>query len=321
MEFTDKIQVFGIIAPWLCDSPKDRFKLLNLYIQLFISNKKESQNNDITLDYLDAIRNTYKFQQDNQLQILQSNEYKSIIHKIRIIKNKEKQLLFMKYNTEDWDKIWHKAILDGNVDDYEFIGFFHELKEIKDEQFMKCNLTSVVIPESVKFIGYKAFRRNKLTSVIIPDSVKSIGKYAFGNNYLGEITIPDSVESIGEGAFIDNQLTSVIIPDSVEIIRKYAFSSNELESVIIPDSVEIIGESVFELNNLTHIEIPDSVKSIGDSAFKENKLTSVTIPDSVEIIGLNAFYKNNLTSVEIPIHTDVHANAFDHGVQIIRKSA
>ena len=152
MVVTNNIQVFDLIAPWLCNSPKDRFKLLNLYIQLFISNKKEGQNNDITLDYLDAIRNIYKFQEDNQLQILQSNEYKSIIHKIRIIKNKEKQLLFTKYKTEDWDKIWHKAILDGNVDDYDIISLFHKLKEIRDGQFRDCNLTSVNIFASLMIL-------------------------------------------------------------------------------------------------------------------------------------------------------------------------
>ena len=68
---------------------------------------------------LDAIRDIYKstaFQQreNDLLQILHSNYDGSIIYKIRIIKNEEKQLLFIKYKTEDWDEIWHKAILDGN---------------------------------------------------------------------------------------------------------------------------------------------------------------------------------------------------------------
>ena len=234
----DITQVFGLIAPWMRDSPKNRFKLLNLYIQLFISSKKEGQNNDITYHYLDAIRNIYKstaFQQreDDLLQILHSNYDGSIIDKIIIIKNEEEQLLFMKYDTNDYYEIWHKAILNGNVEDYKIIGLFHKLKEIRNRQFSFCNLKNVTIPDSVKSIGIAAFRSNKLRSVEISDSIESIGDLAFQGNELESVIIPNSVKVIGKNAFIDNKLTSVKIPihtdvhtftfdPGVQIIRKSA---------------------------------------------------------------------------------------------------
>ncbi len=47
--------------------------------------------------------------------------------------------------------------------------------------FQNCtNLTSIVIPNSVKTIGSSAFSGcSNLTSIIIPDSVTSIGENAF----------------------------------------------------------------------------------------------------------------------------------------------
>ena len=64
-------------------------------------------------------------------------------------------------------------------------------------------IKSVVIPNGVTSIGYRAFFFcSNLTSVVIPDSVTSIGDEAFyGCKNLTSITIPDSVISIGNAAF------------------------------------------------------------------------------------------------------------------------
>ena len=47
----------------------------------------------------------------------------------------------------------------------------------------------------------------KLTSVKLPNTLKYIGEYAFAFNQLTEITIPDSVTKIGESAFRHNNIT------------------------------------------------------------------------------------------------------------------
>jgi len=57
--------------------------------------------------------------------------------------------------------------------------------------------------------------RGIIDSVTIPNTVTYIGSRAFMNNWLAYVTIPDSVTYIGRDAFSRNRLTSITIPDSV----------------------------------------------------------------------------------------------------------
>jgi tetratricopeptide (TPR) repeat protein len=162
--------------------------------------------------------------------------------------------------------------------------------------------TQIVIPASiggkpVRAIGEKAFEQKQLTSVVIPGSVKTIGNNAFAINKLTSVVIPNGVITIGDGAFVNNQLTNVVIPNSVITIENSAFAGNHLTSVEIPGSVTYL--SGFNINQLTSVAIPGSVKTIGDGAFFGNKLTNVVIPDSVTTIGEAAFANNQLKDITI----------------------
>ena len=69
--------------------------------------------------------------------------------------------------------------------------------------YVKKDIKKIVIPDSVKNIGFNAFYDcTSLTNIEIPESVKSIEKYTFYNcTSLKSIEIPKSVESIGFRAF------------------------------------------------------------------------------------------------------------------------
>ncbi len=93
--------------------------------------------------------------------------------------------------------------------------------------FANKGLTSVTIPDTVRFISKNAFKDNALTSLVIPSSVKLIiGDYAFAENQLTKVTIPDSVTNIGSFAFSNNKLTLVTILGKPQPIHPNAFANN-----------------------------------------------------------------------------------------------
>jgi hypothetical protein len=122
------------------------------------------------------------------------------------------------------------------------------IKNIRDEAFddCYCNMTSIVIPNSVTSIGDRAFDRCSLPSIILPDSVTTIGGAAFHDCSMTSITLGNSVESIGHYAFRDcSKLKSIVIPDSVTYIGNGAFyNCGSLESIIMPDSITSFGNDV-----------------------------------------------------------------------------
>jgi hypothetical protein len=206
--------------------------------------------------------------------------------------------------------------------------------------FAKSQLTSVIIPNSVKVISAHAFSFNDLTNITIPNSVATICDNAFAGNKLTNVKIPDSVETIHKSAFLYNRLpnsknpfavmtykgevtvigynhymivkANIVIPEKIDglpvvAIGEEAFANPYLEgtpiylkSVVIPKSVKIIGENAFDGNKLNNIVIPDSVTIIDKYAFRANGSTNVVISNSVKSIGDGAFAINNLTKVVIP---------------------
>lgn len=117
-------------------------------------------------------------------------------------------------------------------------------------------------------VEYKGSDKN----VVIPDTVKKIGDKAFyKNRTLKTITIPNSVEKIGEEAFAYcSSLLSVDISDNIETIEEWAFAECEkLESVRIGNRVTDIKEWAFYYcKNLKEVTIGNAVSSIGKFAFQ-----------------------------------------------------
>ena len=167
-------------------------------------------------------------------------------------------------------------------------------------------LTSVTLPNTVTYIGARAFYEcSQLNSVSFGDSVTSIDDGAFEScNNLKEIVLPNSLTNIEGFAFCGcDSLTTVVIPDSVTTIGSQAFYSCDLlNSVVIGDAVTTIRGSAFSnCNNLTSVTFGDSVQYIASHAFAWSGLTSVVLPESVRTIEYGAFREcKKLTSVTIP---------------------
>ena len=124
-------------------------------------------------------------------------------------------------------------------------------KVIYEYAFQNCSaLSGVVIPDSVKQIGYKAFSSSGVASVTIGSGVKEIRDSAFLScKSLTGVVVPDGVEIVGDGAFgMCSALTTVSIGNGVREIGIMAFGDCAvLAKVTFGNGLELIGVSAFYL--------------------------------------------------------------------------
>lgn len=164
------------------------------------------------------------------------------------------------------------------------------------------NLTSVTLPNTIKYIGGCAFAGcRELKTVNIPTGVV-IGQGAFmGCDVLEESIYPTICIGDLEFRLFHENMTATVL-----------HCSKEATSVIIPEEVTV-GPAVFRVTsigrfafdtckNLTSVAIPNSVTTIGQCAFVRcMALQSITIPNSVTTIGMAAFWWcTSLESIDIP---------------------
>lgn len=94
--------------------------------------------------------------------------------------------------------------------------------------FSVSYITSVVFEEGsvCEEVGVAAFRNCPFTSIVLPDSVRSIGAKAFEACLkLSSVTFGSNVETIGDLAFSGCRiLSNIVVPASVVKIGQYAFS-------------------------------------------------------------------------------------------------
>ena len=122
----------------------------------------------------------------------------------------------------------------------------------------KDNLKSVIIPDSVIYIGDCAFTDcRKITTITMSNSVRNIGTAAFeGCTSLTNIIIPKTVTNIGIRAFYNcTSLANVVIPYGITSIKNVTFSGcTALKNITIPLSVTSVGQSAFfECSNLKDV--------------------------------------------------------------------
>lgn len=151
-----------------------------------------------------------------------------------------------------------------------------------------------------------------LKSVVIPDTVKRIGFYAFGNCInLESVVMSENIEYVEDYAFMNTALTNNTdkwVDGSLYMGKfLYGVSPDYSGEFVVKDVTRVIGNYCFGGNNrygcqkITKIIIPDTVIQIGLFAFYNCKrLTSIDIPSSVRYIGNFAFGNcSNLSTINI----------------------
>ena len=169
---------------------------------------------------------------------------------------------------------------------------------ICDRAFFEIeSLEQISIPESVKYIGDKAFYNNAIKDIIIPDSVVSIGNSAFCFNRFEEICISNSLKYIGSNPFVS--CGKQITPDTYKLtITSHSNRFFVENKMLIDKSKNKLVSYYGDDENLT---IPNHITSIGDSAFfGVDSLEQIVIPAKVTNIESGAFCScENIIKIDI----------------------
>lgn len=160
----------------------------------------------------------------------------------------------------------------------------NNLKEIGESALADTSFDQITIPNSVVVIGRTAFAREDsqipLSAIVIPDSVKSLGFAAFVRSGLRNITIGKGIETIPASAFEGNKITDVTIPVNIRNIQAFAFRGNPIKTVKFGDSVRLIDSEAFARTQLASIVLPLSLTDIGSMAFSNiPTLKEIDFPD------------------------------------------
>lgn len=164
-------------------------------------------------------------------------------------------------------------------------------------------LTDLVLSEGIEKISNSAFINLKsLKTVILPNSLKEIGY----NNFRD---CPNIVCSqYDNGLYIGNNTNEYLV-----LLKA---KSNSISSCAINPSTQIIcSDAFYQCNKLSSITIPDSVRFIGNHSFGYcTSLKEIEIPESVEYIDNYAFTDSGLKKVIFKATNCQHACCIFSGV-------
>lgn len=206
-------------------------------------------------------------------------------------------------------------------------------------------LETLVIPDSVKYIGSEAICGEALKNITMPKNLEYMGKRIFfgsaydkdannrvdGIQYHGQYLIAGirigyaEIDNPAPSAPTENKqiheweaVGDIEIREGTTLMGVDAFEMSDITSVKFPSTLKSISKLGFSwCKKLNNVVIPGNVKEIGDNAFSWNEsLTNLTIEEGVEHIGQAAFFRcNNLNEVTIPksvTQIDMHAFGWDY---------
>lgn len=182
---------------------------------------------------------------------------------------------------------------------------------IQNSAFKDCsNVTSVLIPSSIKSIGINAFENcSNITETTIPEGVTLIGNNTFlGCEKLASVTFPTSLENIGANAFAGcTSLTSIVLPKNIQEIGANAFANcSKLATIeVFGDTPATLKNNVFP-NSVSKIYVKPSLVATYKTAWAEYKDKIVGFTEYSITYNLNGgtnSTKNisSFTKIDVPI--------------------
>lgn len=215
---------------------------------------------------------------------------------------------------------------------------YSSITKFNVEAFKGCvNLTSVIIPDSVKTIEAGLFEGcvnlasvrlskntttipdfafkncSSLTSIRIPLGYKGFGKETFaGCSSLASVIFEENIynksqvfANIGQGCFDGcSSLASIVIPNAC---KQYASEvlkgTTSLATVTLSNksTLSTVGESMFENSHIESIYLTSNYSTIGKNAFKNSSLKTITMARATPVkVNSNAFSGVTLEHIYVP---------------------
>jgi hypothetical protein len=171
------------------------------------------------------------------------------------------------------------------------------VREIEEGSFRggtKSVLVSVTLGKGLVKISKGSFFGNtKLTTIVIPNTVTFVGESAFEDCGLTTLTLGSKIQSIGDSAFRNNKLTELSIPNSVILVGDRAFEGNPIGTLTLPVS---LATRIIETRDLPpelrtqYIRaISILTKGIANTAFTNLPLVRITLPANMNEGNLAGF--------------------------------
>lgn len=196
-----------------------------------------------------------------------------------------------------------------------FTGGFGNSESAPTLWWGSSELTSIILPSTLRILGRGCFAGSKISSITLPESLETIGDFSFYDcANLRRVTIPANVQAIKNGAFggscgvvrvyynaVNAQhLPNVRMSSSGPYYDYTAIFGSSVSRVIISEGVKTIPANLFmNCKNITRVQMPSTIERIEEYAFKGcTSLVHIDFPSSLKFIAADAFLDcNGITSV------------------------
>lgn len=168
-----------------------------------------------------------------------------------------------------------------------------ELNSIGDNAFDCCvSLTNINLPNKLNSIGNNAFSNSGLSTIVLPQNLKFMGKSVFFNSKsLKTIDASQTLLTrIPESTFEKcTNLINIDLPNGLTYIDKFAFENTGIEQITIPPTLQNINKLAFsdDLDKQPKFQcttdVAKRINTLFDHKLYENNKLDVKEPDKLEI--------------------------------------
>lgn len=140
-----------------------------------------------------------------------------------------------------------------SIDQLAFCNFYSKLDLYQREPTIKCEITSISIPSTVKTINASAFIGSKDLKAVYYDDLYSASMIRFEDDYIYDSSIKNFTSNYSPGVFKSK--------------HKVFINGEELSDLVIPEGVTRIGRAFANCDSWKTLTIPPSVEEIEYCAF------------------------------------------------------